>query len=132
MSDLQKEEKVVKKIKALDVIFWIAVLSILLSAVFFKYAYIRSGSMEPVLHVGAIVIVNPYAELKEGDIAMYNVNSSNIVHRIVSIDGDKYIFKGDNVSQPDLQPIPKDNVIGKVVFKTNLLAPILGDIVGVE
>lgn len=81
---------------------------------------IVSGSMEPSLPVGTVV----YAEttdgeqLCEGDIAAFWRNDEVIVHRILSVDENSgaLITKGDANSDPDMHPVPYQNVLGRVVF----------------
>ena len=94
---------------------------------YFKYfaLAIASGSMEPVIHKGDIVIVekveDKYDRLKEGQTLVYKYNNVVIVHRIVKIvkrDG-KYIFftKGDANNSADNYEIPEENIIGITNFK---------------
>lgn len=51
----------------------------------YKFMIVSSGSMEPTLPVGSLVIVTPcdYEELKEGDIVTMDAGGINLTHRIV-------------------------------------------------
>jgi signal peptidase I len=80
--------------------------------------------MMPVINPGDVVIVAKTAgsQVKLGDIIEYRnpKENINIVHRVVEVrgEGDQKIFiaKGDNNNAPDVDPVPQQNVIGKVVF----------------
>ena len=53
-----------------------------------------------------------------GDIITYKSGNSFITHRIIEIDGDSIIAKGDNNNTQD-EAIQKDAVIGKVTYIMN-------------
>ena len=78
-----------------------------------------TGSMSTTIEKGDIVIVKIGEEiLKEKDIITYKKDNAIITHRIIKIDGDSIIAKGDNNNTEDV-PITKDDVIGKVVHIVN-------------
>lgn len=62
----------------------IATVAIMLIAGY-KFMIVSSGSMEPTLPVGSLVIVTPceYEDLKEGDIVTMDAGGINLTHRIV-------------------------------------------------
>ena len=72
---------------------------------------------------GDLLLVIKPQDLKVGDIVIYQRDAASftIVHRVVQIDGDKIVTKGDNNPGPDT-PIIRQNVQGKVVFAV----PVLG------
>lgn len=89
----------------------------------FKVLVVRSGSMEPEIKTGGIVLVKPVAEYNVGDvITFFDVKSPrfNVTHRIVEIKdggGQKvYVTKGDANKTQDPEEILSRNVIGKVLF----------------
>ncbi len=116
-----------KKISIGDIVFVAVLLVLILIFTVFKVKYIRTGSMEPTLHVGAVVIVNPHVKPDKGDIAMYETDSSEVIHRVMDINDDgSYMFKGDNVADPDINnPVPRDAVTGPVIFKLNIISPLI-------
>ena len=85
---------------------------------------VPSGSMIPTIRPGDVVIVakSQAGSVTLGDIVEYHDvrENLNIVHRVIEVhgeDGQRYfITKGDNNSSPDADPVPAQNVIGKVVF----------------
>lgn len=90
---------------------------------------IVSGSMEPSLPIGTVV----YAEttdgkqLCEGDIAAFWRNDEVIVHRVLSVNEEagELITKGDANSEPDMHPVPYQNVLGRVVFSMPMAGTML-------
>jgi signal peptidase len=88
---------------------------------------IISGSMEPTIKTGSMVIVVPQDEYHRGDIISFiDPDIGRNVHRIVgevTSDGvTYYITKGDAARMADRTPVPLDKVEGKVV----LIFPYLG------
>lgn len=87
-------------------------------------AVVSSWSMEPVLHVGDIVIVTGQENYTPGDIVLYDSGHGIIVHRIIDKQGDKYTVKGDaNLIADPIQPT-NDIILGKV----QVVIPYLGSL----
>ena len=75
---------------------------------------VLSHSMTPTLNMGDYIIIDTEAaEFKVGDIIAfrYDTSSNIIAHRIISIDGDNYLTKGDMSSTEDI-PIISSQIIG--------------------
>lgn len=83
---------------------------------FFGYTYfeVQTGSMIPTINVDDVIIVKLDDEYEVGDIVTYNDNGSFVTHRIIEINDDKYITKGDANNTSDKE-ITKDQIIGHVV-----------------
>ena len=77
-----------------------------------------TGSMSPTMEIGDIVIIKIGENAKEKDIITYKKDDAIITHRIIKIDGESIIAKGDNNNTQD-ESITKDAIIGKVVFIIN-------------
>ena len=77
-----------------------------------------SGSMEPNIHIGDMIVINTKnKEYRVNDIiTFYDVNGAFVTHRIIYIDKDGILTKGDNNNAED-EKITKDKVVGKYVFK---------------
>lgn len=86
-----------------------------------KTYVIISGSMQPNLNIGDIVIVKnvKVEDLQEGDIISFRQGQSVITHRISEIISNKgqieYKTKGDNNNTEDSGTIKYDAIEGKVV-----------------
>ena len=79
----------------------------------------ETGSMSPTMETGDLVIVKlGEQELQEQDIITYKKGNSFITHRIIKIDGNSIIAKGDNNNTQD-EEITQDMVVGKVVSIIN-------------
>ena len=79
----------------------------------FGNAVIISGSMEPAIDIGDMVIVHKQNGYEVGDVVSYH-SSTPVTHRIVEKTPDGYITQGDANNARD-QEIEKSRVIGKVI-----------------
>lgn len=80
----------------------------------YSYFVVGSGSMSDAIEVNDIVFVKLTKDVKPNDIVTYkSVDDIIVTHRLISIDKDKYILKGDANNVSD-DPISKDQIIGKV------------------
>lgn len=88
----------------------------------FKPVVIYSGSMNPDIDVGDVVVVAETSpeKIKTGDVIEYRTEGGNIVHRVVEImeteSGRVFVTKGDANDSPDSEPVLGANVAGKVIF----------------
>ena len=76
-------------------------------------------SMYPFLRESDILLINPDSGylLSKGDIILFEhpENKNSIVHRIVSIEGDRVYTKGDNSRKPDPWVLKKTDIKGTVI-----------------
>lgn len=84
---------------------------------------VLSGSMEPALRVGGVVITQliKVDEVKKGDVISYKIDEQRITHRVIEVSkaGGKVQFqtKGDANEEPDpYAVIPKGEKVPKVVY----------------
>jgi len=89
----------------------------------FKTLVVLSGSMEPAIHTGSVVVVKPVSDYKIGDVITFGPMSKTRVpttHRIYDIKVNAgtpvYLTKGDANNAPDTREIQKRDIIGKVLF----------------
>ncbi len=89
----------------------------------FKVLIVQSGSMEPAIKTGSVVVVKAKNEYKIQDVITFsgkNRSSIPTTHRIVDIkeeNGQKiFITKGDANDMNDLSDTSEKRVIGKVLF----------------
>lgn len=81
----------------------------------FGMTVVLSGSMEPELSVDDLLIVTPSDTYEVGDVVVYQTQRTAVVHRIVAINGEEIITRGDANNTED-DPITKENIKGKVIF----------------
>lgn len=89
---------------------------------FFNYYIfnVTSGSMEKEINVGDYIIVKKTNDVKVNDIVTYQKDNYFITHRIIEINGDKVVTKGDanNINDDE---ISKSDIIGKYICKSKLI-----------
>ena len=125
---------------------WIAIAVIL--APFIVYAFpqvvgasesyvVLSGSMEPAIKVGSIVVVSEATSgsIEEGDIITYKdsswtqENPSLTTHRVVNIETEQskayFETKGDANEDPDPSLVSENRVVGRVMFSIPFIGYIL-------
>lgn len=77
-------------------------------------AIVMTGSMEPTLPVDALIFVDETNAYQEGDIVVIQDYYNLVVHRIVSIDENVVVTKGDANNTEDA-PMPLSSIRGEVV-----------------
>jgi signal peptidase len=89
----------------------------------YKIMTVISGSMEPSIKMGSVVMVKPVADYKIGDVITfgpYSKTKAPTTHRIQDIkivdSQPVYITKGDVNNAPDAREIKKSDIVGKVLF----------------
>lgn len=107
---------------------------------FFGYRlfYVTTGSMEPTVPVGAVILVHESREPYQiGDIITFYSKDRAIygrpnTHRVVGIQKENgqvfYNTRGDANSSPDIEPISSDDVIGRLVWQTGAV-PFVGNLI---
>jgi signal peptidase len=78
-------------------------------------AVVLSGSMEPELSVGDLLIITEQESYSLDDIVVYQDAGMAITHRIVSVTEDEVITRGD-ANNTDDAPITREQIKGEVVF----------------
>lgn len=75
---------------------------------------VLSGSMEPAISVGDLLLIREETNYKVGDIVVYQSGTTPIVHRIVSISDETVTTRGDANNANDA-PFPITAIKGKVI-----------------
>lgn len=96
----------------------------------YTFFIVASGSMSGTVDVNDMVIVKITDDFQAGDIVTYQADGYFVTHRIISINKDQIITKGDSNNTED-DPIGRDKIIGKVVaiFPFMAIFEILGAII---
>lgn len=118
--------------KAIDIIITI-ILLVILSILVFCYAQLKvfhkdyiefcgftvfqviTGSMSDTINPQDIVIVKLTDDVKVNDIITFRVGEDFVTHRVIGIENDEIITRGDANNSQDA-PISKEDIVGKVVF----------------
>lgn len=89
----------------------------------FEAKIVKSGSMEPSIPTGALVLIKPHATYAVGDVITFGEDTTSKVpttHRIASVSGvgesAVYTTKGDANEEADPEPVGHSGVIGKVLL----------------
>jgi len=82
----------------------------------YPIAAVSSNSMEPVLEKGDLILIKGArkGDIKIGDIIVYKGENGFIIHRVIKIQEENLITKGDANIYPDL-PVEYEKVIGRTV-----------------
>ena len=99
--------------------------SVLSATGYVKARVVLTGSMQPSINPGDIVITAPVTRIepKIGDVAAYQARRFDgapvgvFTHRIMSGDGQSgWVLKGDNNPSPDVQKPTNSDILGVVIF----------------
>ncbi|HEX9721777.1 MAG TPA: signal peptidase I [Candidatus Paceibacterota bacterium] len=89
----------------------------------FQMLVVQSGSMEPNIQTGSVVVIRPAADYDVGDVVTFGPVSRTkapITHRVASIEGQGsgavYTTKGDANENQDPNTTARKDVLGKVLF----------------
>ena len=98
----------------------------------YKIKIVMSGSMEPAIHTGSIVVIKPEKSYTVGDVITFGKDTKKDVpttHRIkeMRVEEGKYVYrtKGDANKTEDANEVPESAVIGKVLFSVPFLGFVL-------
>ena len=89
----------------------------------YRLFFVVTDSMEPVYTKGTVLIAVPVNEdtLIVNEIYAYRAGQKDtglnpiVVHRLVDISEDKYIFKGDNNVAPD-KAVCKEQILYRIIY----------------
>jgi len=90
-----------------------------------KLMAVQSGSMEPAIKTGSLVMIKKADDYQKEEVITYqNEQDSRVTatHRIVEIKDGQFITKGDANNAVDTTAVPKNLILGKVT----LVIPLLG------
>lgn len=82
----------------------------------YTYFQIETGSMSGTMEIDDIIIVKLGNEnVNPQDIITFREKGYLVTHRVISVDTDSVITKGDSNNVED-DPVNKNNIVGKVVY----------------
>lgn len=120
-----RKERLIKKIPLLTCV--VLFVSFVAGVFYYVPIAIMSNSMAELIQRGDVVVIKKLSteekkNLEVNDIIAYQLNGSQIVHRIVKlkkISENEYIFttKGDNNKKADLKTVSLEQINGKVLIR---------------
>ncbi|MGY1803048.1 signal peptidase I [Blastococcus sp. SYSU D00922] len=83
------------------------------------YVTTHGTSMEPHFHTGDLAVLTPADGYSVGDIVAYRSEALDtiVMHRIVSIEGDRFVTQGDNNDWLDEDRPTEDEILGSLSFR---------------
>ena len=83
----------------------------------FGYTFfeVATGSMADTINIGDVVIVKINDKIQENDIIVYKEEKSFITHRVIEINDESIITRGDANNSED-KPIQTNQILGKVIY----------------
>lgn len=98
----------------------------------YEVKVVLSGSMEPAIKTGSLVVVKPMELYKTGDIITFGKDDKNNIpttHRIIAerVESGNFIFttQGDANDDPDGKEVRASEIIGKVILDIPYLGFVL-------
>lgn len=105
------------------IVIMVAVICLVLQ---FKPAIVVSGSMEPTIQTGSLLLVDKKdKDIEVGDIIAYKNHEMEVSHRVVDITSNGYVTKGDNNDNVDFYQVRESDLIGTVMFSVPKLGYVL-------
>lgn len=121
--------------KIINIVYIVAVMVLIVIAVTTAFTIVKapggyqlfvvmSGSMEPSIKTGSVVLVGSQDKYKEGDVVTYFAGEkknlrdikATVTHRIVKTTEDGYTTKGDANNTEDRETVTTRSILGKVIF----------------
>lgn len=97
----------------------------------FEVKIVQSGSMEPALKTGAVVLVKQSPTYAVDDIITFTTTNSNTptTHRLIASELKEgqlqFTTKGDANDSADVEPVTEGQIIGKTIFHVPYLGFLL-------
>lgn len=110
---------------ALAAVALIIIISVFPVPGMYQFRVVKSGSMEPAIKTGSVVLIKSALSYKSGDVITFGGNFKDAkgrkvptTHRIIEMRVEKgspiYITKGDANEERDTREVPQNQVIGKI------------------
>lgn len=82
----------------------------------FSAAVVISGSMQDAIQIDDMILTHKGKDYAVGDVITFQSEGNLVTHRIVEKTAEGFITKGDANNTADLDPVPPEMVVGKVVL----------------
>lgn len=93
-----------------------------------SYAAVVGNLMEPLLEGGDLALVRARASYRAGDVVLYDSPAlgSKVLHRIVRVEGDRFVLKGDNNAFTDDERSTEAQIAGTLWLRVPLVGRVAG------
>lgn len=82
-----------------------------------SYVIVNGNSMEPLYHKGDLVVLREAPTYQVGDVVTYrNPDVGPVIHRIIGLNGDRWIIRGDHNTWIDSYQPQDREILGKAWF----------------
>ena len=83
-----------------------------------SYAVIVGNSMEPKLERGDLAVIREQGSYRPGDVVLYESPQlgSKVLHRIVRVEGARFVLKGDNNDFVDTEQPTEEQIVGRLAL----------------
>jgi len=113
--------KIIERVALMILILTIIAIGLINFVPGYALFFVRSESMVPNINLGDIVIAGPVngflsGGLEPGKVITYELGQNRITHRIVQVNNDSVITKGDALEDPDPRPVSLSQVKGIIFF----------------
>lgn len=80
------------------------------------YVTTHGDSMEPKMYEGDLALVRAEDTYEVGDVVAYHSENLDrlVLHRVIRIDGDRFVMKGDNNDWIDSEEPGREDIVGKL------------------
>lgn len=86
-----------------------------------SFLIVTTGSMEPTINAGDLIIISEQENYKKGDIITYQDDENYMItHRIIDINDKTFVAKGDANNLVD-EENSNSNIKGKVIYSSKFL-----------
>jgi signal peptidase len=91
----------------------------------FSHLVVVSGSMEPALQVGDLIVIRRQDRYQAGDIITFREGGTMVTHRLIDIQGERLITQGDANNTPDSNPVHIQQVEGSLALRIPMVGHLL-------
>lgn len=118
MGEVAKIAKIAGWMVTVILVLFIAGLAFIHFSPGYSFSLVRSGSMTPTINMGDAIITTPATpNVKPGTIVTYLHDAELITHRVLSVNGDTLVTKGDALEHTDPWPVQITDVKGAFLFR---------------
>lgn len=86
---------------------------------------VLSGSMEPAISTGDLLVIRREKDYQTGDIISFWSDGTLVTHRLVEQTSEGLVTKGDHNNAPDRRPVQSEQIAGRVVWRIPWLGNVL-------